>query len=84
MVRADNPRQHRAVNDAEADYIEASHRAEDEAAQAAGSTSRRGLLPYLKFRSFWAMCFGWLGFNGVFYGLLTWGPLYLARPRAST
>ncbi|WP_415855526.1 MFS transporter [Sinomonas sp. G460-2] len=77
----DNPRQHRAVNDAEADYIEASHRAEDEAAQASGSTSRRGLLPYLRFRSFWAMCFGWLGFNGVFYGLLTWGPLYLAQAK---
>ncbi|WP_138414146.1 MFS transporter [Sinomonas gamaensis] len=77
----DNPRRHRAVNEAEADYIEASHRAEDEAAHATGSTSRRGLLPYLRFRSFWAMCFGWLGFNGVFYGLLTWGPLYLAQAK---
>ena len=27
------------------------------------------------------MCFGWLGFNGVFYGLLTWGPLYLAQAK---
>lgn len=77
----DNPRQHRAVNDAEAEYIEASHRAEDEEAEASGSTSRRGLLPYLRFRSFWAMCLGWLGFNGVFYGLLTWGPLYLAQAK---
>ncbi|WP_336857662.1 MFS transporter [Sinomonas albida] len=77
----DNPRQHRAVNDAEAEYIEASHRAEDEEAKASGSTSRRGLLPYLRFRSFWAMCLGWLGFNGVFYGLLTWGPLYLAQAK---
>ncbi|MEA5453378.1 MFS transporter [Sinomonas sp. JGH33] len=77
----DNPRQHRAVNDAEAEYIEASHAAEDAAAEAGGSTARRGLLPYLRFRSFWAMCFGWLGFNGVFYGLLTWGPLYLAQAK---
>ncbi|MCH6469410.1 MFS transporter [Sinomonas terrae] len=77
----DNPRQHRAVNDAEAEYIEASQRAEDEEARALGGTSRRGLAPYLKFRSFWAMCFGWLGFNGVFYGLLTWGPLYLAQAK---
>jgi len=78
----DNPREHRAVNDAEAEYIEASHRAEDEAAQAAGAnTGRRGLLPYLKHRSFWAMCFGWFGFNGVFYGLLTWGPLFLSQAK---
>jgi len=78
----DNPRQHRAVNDAEAEYIEASHRAEDEAAQAQGvNTNRRGLLPYLKYRSFWAMCFGWFGFNGVFYGLLTWGPLFLSQAK---
>ncbi|OFI36956.1 MFS transporter [Arthrobacter sp. SW1] len=77
----DNPREHKAVNQAEADYIEASHRAEDEAAAAQGATTRRGLLPYMKFRSFWAMCFGWLGFNGVFYGLLTWGPLYLSQAK---
>lgn len=77
----DNPRTHRAVNDAEASYIEASHAQEDEAAKAGGGTTRRGLMPYLKFRSFWAMCLGWLGFNGVFYGLLTWGPLYLAQAK---
>lgn len=77
----DNPRSHRAVNEAEAAYIEASHAEEDEAALASGATTRRGLLPYLRFRSFWAMCLGWLGFNGVFYGLLTWGPLYLSQAK---
>ena len=77
----DNPRQHRGVNAAEADYIEASHAAEDAEAELDGSKGKRALLPYLKFRSFWAMCFGWLGFNGVFYGLLTWGPLYLAQAK---
>jgi len=77
----DNPRQHRGVNEAEASYIEASHAAEDAEAAVDGSKGKRGLLPYLKFRSFWAMCLGWLGFNGVFYGLLTWGPLYLAQAK---
>ncbi|WP_125611236.1 MFS transporter [Specibacter cremeus] len=77
----DTPRQHPGVNEAEAAYIEASHAAEDAAAERAGSRGRRGLLPYLKFRSFWAMCLGWLGFNGVFYGLLTWGPLYLSEAK---
>lgn len=74
----DNPRQHRAVNEAEAAYLEAGHR--EEAAANPASTSR-GLVQYLRFRSFWAMCFGWLGFNGVFYGLLTWGPLYLSEAK---
>jgi len=74
----DNPRAHKAVNAAEAEYIEASHR--EEAATGPVST-RRGLVQYLRFRSFWAMCFGWLGFNGVFYGLLTWGPLYLSEAK---
>ena len=77
----DNPRDHRGVNEAEAAYIEASHAAEDAEAELDGSQGKRALLPYLKFRSFWAMCFGWLGFNGVFYGLLTWGPLYLAQAK---
>lgn len=74
----DNPRAHRAVNAAEAEYIEDSHR--EEAATGPVST-RRGLVQYLRFRSFWAMCCGWLGFNGVFYGLLTWGPLYLSEAK---
>ena len=42
---------------------------------------RAGLLHYLRYRSFWAMCLGWLGFNGVFYGLLTWGPLFLSESK---
>lgn len=77
----DNPRQHPGVNEAEAEYLEASHAAEDSEAELGGSKGKRALLPYLRFRSFWAMCFGWLGFNGVFYGLLTWGPLYLAQAK---
>ncbi|HEY9372052.1 MFS transporter [Streptomyces sp.] len=72
------PREHPGVNDAEASYIEAAHAEED----AAGPVNERsGLRPYLKYRSFWAMCLGWMGFNGVFYGLLTWGPLYLSETK---
>jgi ACS family D-galactonate transporter-like MFS transporter len=77
----DNPREHRSANAAEVAYIEKSHAEEDAQAAAAGSPGRRGLLPYLKYRSFWAMCLGWFGFNGVFYGLLTWGPLYLSEAK---
>lgn len=78
----DSPKQHKGTNQAEVEYIEASHAAEDaEAAKDEANTGRRALLPYLKFRSFWAMCCGWFGFNGVFYGLLTWGPLYLSEAK---
>jgi ACS family D-galactonate transporter-like MFS transporter len=78
----DSPRQHPGTNDTEATYLEDAHRAEDEAAGiTAGTQARRALLPYMRFRSFWAMCFGWFGFNGVFYGLLTWGPLYLSQAK---
>jgi ACS family D-galactonate transporter-like MFS transporter len=72
------PREHPAANAAECEYIERAHREEDAGAPA---SQRAGLLPYLRFRSFWAMCLGWMGFNGVFYGLLTWGPLYLSETK---
>ena len=77
----DTPGEHSKVNGAELAYIEAAHAQEDAEAEVAVQDARRGLLPYLKFRSFWGMCFGWLGFNGVFYGLLTWGPLYLSEAK---
>src|SRR5699024_1177996 len=75
----DHPREHPSVNEAEAEYIEQSHAEED---RSSGTTPTKGKLRnYLKYRSFWAMCFGWFGFNGVFYGLLTWGPLYLSESK---
>lgn len=76
----DVPREHPAINEAEAQYIEAAH-AEEDSWALAGTNGRRGLRGYLRFRSFWAMCLAWMGFNGVFYGLLTWGPLYLSETK---
>ncbi|MER7555680.1 MFS transporter [Nocardioides sp. NPDC126508] len=75
----DTPRNHPGVNEAEAELIETSHAEED--AQAPAGEGRTGLMPYLRHRSFWAMCLAWMGFNGVFYGLLTWGPLYLSEAK---
>ncbi|MFD7325904.1 MFS transporter [Streptomyces sp. NPDC059875] len=74
----DTPREHPGVNEAEAAYIERAHAEEDAAGP---GNERTGLRPYLRHRSFWAMCLGWMGFNGVFYGLLTWGPLYLSETK---
>ncbi|MPY80469.1 MAG: MFS transporter [Actinophytocola sp.] len=75
----DTPREHPRINDVEAEHIETSHAEED--AQAPAGTGRRPLVRFLRFRSFWAMCLAWMGFNGVFYGLLTWGPIYLAETK---
>ncbi|MEJ8835667.1 MFS transporter [Ramlibacter sp. AN1133] len=67
-----HPRQHPAVNEAEAAYIEA--------AQAAEPTNVSGnVLHFFKYRSVWGMFFGWMCFNSLFYGLLTWMPTYLSK-----
>ena len=34
---------------------------------------------FFRYRSVWAMCFGWMFFNTVWYGLLTWMPNYLYK-----
>lgn len=75
----DTPRDHPKINDAEATLIERAHAEEDAAAPEGAGRGR--LVEYLRHRSFWAMCLAWLGFNGVFYGLLTWGPIYLAETK---
>jgi ACS family D-galactonate transporter-like MFS transporter len=89
-----NPREHPGTNEAEAAYIEAEHAREDEqmlpehideteAVYEAERprTRRRSALNYLRFRSFWGMGLGWFGFNLVWYGLVTWAPLYLSAAR---
>lgn len=71
-----HPRQHPAVNDAEASYIERSHAA-DAAAEAPNASGR--VLDFFRYRSVWGMFFGWMCFNALFYGLLTWMPNYLSK-----
>ncbi|MGU7769979.1 MFS transporter [Burkholderia sp. MR1-5-21] len=70
------PREHPGVNDQEAEYIEASH-ARDLAAEPPGASGRSS--DFFKYRSVWCMFFGWMCFNSVFYGLLTWMPNYLHK-----
>jgi ACS family D-galactonate transporter-like MFS transporter len=75
----DNPREQPSTSEAEAKYIEREHAKEDELlTQQAGRTE---VLGFLRFRSFWGMLLGWVGFNLVFYGLVTWAPSYLAQAR---
>ncbi|CAJ0813262.1 putative sulfoacetate transporter SauU [Ralstonia wenshanensis] len=71
-----HPREHPSVNDAEASYIEEAHAAD----QAAEPTALSGnVLDFFKYRSVWGMFFGWMCFNALFYGLLTWMPTYLSK-----
>jgi MFS transporter, ACS family, D-galactonate transporter len=71
----DNPADHPSVNKAEADHIANAHAHEDSLAPAA---SGAGVWAYFRHLSVWCMCLGWMFFNAVFYGLLTWMPNYLS------
>jgi MFS transporter, ACS family, D-galactonate transporter len=73
-----NPADHPSVNSAEADYIADAHAHEDSLAPA---SSGAGVWAYFRYRSVWCMCAGWMFFNAVFYGLLTWMPNYLSAVR---
>jgi ACS family D-galactonate transporter-like MFS transporter len=70
------PSEHPSIDESEARFIEAAHAEED--AQAPASRGS-GWSAYFQFRSVWLMCCGWMFFNTVFYGLLTWMPTYLFK-----
>jgi MFS transporter, ACS family, D-galactonate transporter len=74
------PREQRGISESEVLYIEIEH-AQEDALSMPGSSRRAGMLGYLKFRSFWGMVLGWLGFDMVFYGLVAWAPGYLSQER---
>ena len=58
-------------------YIEAGHARRTP--QCAAGGRRQRLMDFFRYRSVWGMCFGWMCFNTVFYGLLTWMPNYLSK-----
>ena len=69
-----HPADHPSINGAEVEFIAKAHAHEDSLSPA----SSGGLAGYFRYRSFWCMCLGWMFFNAVWYGLLTWMPSYLA------
>jgi ACS family D-galactonate transporter-like MFS transporter len=69
-----SPVEHSGVNSAEAAYIEEAHHLE-KIAEPERLTGR--YVDFFRYRSVWAMAFGWMCFNSLFYGLLTWMPNYL-------
>jgi MFS transporter, ACS family, D-galactonate transporter len=70
------PREHPSASAEEIRYIEEAHAHEDaEAPDAKGGR----WTTYFRYHSVWCMCLGWMFFNTVFYGLLTWMPTYLFK-----
>jgi ACS family D-galactonate transporter-like MFS transporter len=78
MIR-NTPEEHPFPNAAEREYLRKAHEEEDR--PVALIPARKNLLKYLPHLSFWTMCLGWLGFDVVFYGLLSWVPFYLTKFR---
>ncbi|APZ43757.1 MFS transporter [Acidihalobacter ferrooxydans] len=71
-----NPSEHPGVNSVEISHIEDSH-AKERALEPRGGNSK--FIEIFRYRSVWGMFFGWLCFNVLFYGLLTWMPTYLSE-----
>lgn len=70
------PSEHPSINKAELDHIVAANGAE--------TSSKKYRLadikPYLKQRNVIALICGWVCYSFVFYGLMTWLPLYFGPP----
>ena len=71
-----NPADHPSVNRAEADHI--AKRTPSKIRLHRRRVRSSSAWAYFRYRSAWCMCLGWMFFNAVFYGLLTWMPNYLS------
>ncbi|MGE6613469.1 MFS transporter [Peribacillus sp. NPDC076916] len=69
-----NPR----VNKAEREYLKIAH-LEEYNSDSQGKTQTTMIKHYFKNRNFWCMCLGFYSLNTIFFGLMTWGPNYLAK-----
>ncbi|WP_042354109.1 MFS transporter [Bacillus rubiinfantis] len=72
------PNNNPKVNEAEREYISKALGEENEENKRRSTGLKIGVKDYLTARNFWCMCLGWFSFNVVFFGLMTWGPSYLA------
>jgi len=70
------------INQAERDYIKTALAAEYEESQKLRVESGKttvGMSEYLSQKSFWGLMLGFFSFDSFWFGLMTWGPLYLAQ-----
>lgn len=74
------PDTNKRVNQAERDYIKNALEEEWKANQAdsVATKVKVRLTTYFMHKDFWGMCFGFTCGNAIAYGLMTWGPMYLA------
>jgi MFS transporter, ACS family, D-galactonate transporter len=74
------PDTNKNLNEAERKYINNALEEEWKANQADSQIKKIkvGLKQYFANKSFWGMCFGFTCGNCIAYGLMTWGPMYLA------
>lgn len=74
------PDTNKNVNQAERDYIKKALEEEWKANQIDNKKEKIKveLKQYFNHKSFWGMCFGFTCGNCIAYGLMTWGPMYLA------
>jgi MFS transporter, ACS family, D-galactonate transporter len=74
----DDPALHPGVSESELAYIRAGSAGATEPGLTAGAPRARD---YLRSRSFWGLVIGRAGWAMIFFGVLTWGPQYLADTR---
>lgn len=74
------PDTNKHVNQAERNYIKNALEEEWKANQAdsVATKVKVKLTTYFMHKDFWGMCFGFTCGNAIAYGLMTWGPMYLA------
>jgi ACS family D-galactonate transporter-like MFS transporter len=80
-VMNSDPDTSRSTNQAERDYIRTALAEEYEVSQASRISAGKIVVSrtqYLTSRSFWSMCLGFYCVDALYYGVMTWGPLYLS------
>ncbi|MGE1062495.1 MFS transporter [Megasphaera paucivorans] len=74
------PDTNKMINQEERDYIDNALKEEYESEQmASGGKTSIGLLRYLNSFTFWGMVIGFICYDCFWYGLMTWGPMYLSQ-----
>ena len=74
------PDNNKQINAAEREYIDSALKEEYESEQmAAGGKTSIGLHRYLTSFTFWGMVMGFVCYDCFWYGLMTWGPMYLSH-----
>ena len=81
-IIAHSPEDSPKCNDAEREYLHKAFEKEDAESmtgqQTAGASKGSAIRTYASSRSFWALCLGFGAYDSFWYGLMTWGALYLS------